>query len=59
MTKSLTNRLHKMTRLYTFKMTSSTLMEEHLDEFNKIILDLSNIDINIDEEDQLIHYLVL
>lgn len=54
MTKSLANRLHKKTRLYKFKMTSGMSMKEHLDEFNKIILDLSNIDISIDDEDQAI-----
>lgn len=50
MTKSLANRLHKKTRLYTFKMPPGISMEEHCDEFNKIILDLGNID----DEDQAI-----
>lgn len=35
-------------------MILGTSMEEILDEFNKIILDLANIDINVDEEDQAI-----
>lgn len=40
--------------LHLYKMTLSTSIEEHLDEFNKIILDLANIDIIIDEEDRSI-----
>lgn len=54
MTKSLSNRPHKNIRLYTFKMVLSVSIEEYLDEFNKIILDLINIDITIDDEDYAI-----
>lgn len=54
MTKSLFNRLHKKTRLYTFKMLPDTSIDEHLNEFNKVILDLVNIHINIDKEDRAI-----
>lgn len=51
MTKSLANRLHKNTRLYTFKMLIGTSIKEYPNEFKKIILDLSNIEIDIDKED--------
>lgn len=51
MTKSLANRLHKKTHIYTFKMSPGTHIEEHLDEFNKIIFNLANIDIKDKEED--------
>ena len=54
MTKSLANQLHKKVKLYTFKMTSSMSIEEHLDHFNKIILDLKNIDIIVSNEDKAI-----
>ncbi|KAL6340066.1 hypothetical protein AAG906_038901 [Vitis piasezkii] len=54
MTKSLANRLHKKIKLYTFKMTSGMSIEEHLDHFNKIILDLENIDIKVSDEDKAI-----
>ena len=52
MTKSLANRLFLKQRLYTFKMPMGRTIEEHLDEFMKVILDLENIDIKIDVEDQ-------
>ena len=54
MTKSLANRLPKKIKLYTFKITSGMAIEEHLDHFNKIILDLENIDITISNEDKAI-----
>lgn len=52
MKKSLTNRLYLKQRLYTLKMKEGTPQHEHLDEFNKIIMDLKNIDIKMDYEDQ-------
>ena len=54
MTKSLANRLHKKIKLYTLKMTPGMSIEEHFDHFNKIILDLENIDIAISDEDKAI-----
>ncbi|GLT72015.1 hypothetical protein SLA2020_439880 [Shorea laevis] len=52
MKKSLTNRLFLKQRLYTLKMEEGTPLGNHLDEFNKILMDLKNIDIQIDDEDQ-------
>lgn len=52
MKKSLTNRLFLKQRLYTLKMEEGTPLGNHLDEFNKIFMDLKNIDIQIDDEDQ-------
>lgn len=50
-TKSLTNRLYLKQRLYTLRMSEGTPIKSHLDELNKIILDLKNIDVKIDDED--------
>ena len=54
MTKSLTNRLYLKKRMYTLQMQEGKPIKDHLDELNKIILDLKNIDVKIDDEDQAI-----
>ncbi|GJU76307.1 retrovirus-related pol polyprotein from transposon TNT 1-94, partial [Tanacetum coccineum] len=52
MTKSLANRLYLKKKLYTYYMSPDTKLGDHIDEFNKLILDLANIDIEIEDEDQ-------
>ncbi|GKA91935.1 hypothetical protein Tco_0813860 [Tanacetum coccineum] len=52
MTKSLANRLYLKKKLYTYYMSLGTKLGDHIDEFNKLILDLANIDIEIEDEDQ-------
>ncbi|GJR28499.1 zinc finger, CCHC-type containing protein [Tanacetum coccineum] len=52
MTKSLTNRLYLKKTLYTYYMSPGTKLGDHIDEFNKLILDLVNIDIEIEDGDQ-------
>ncbi|GJW93337.1 zinc finger, CCHC-type containing protein [Tanacetum coccineum] len=43
MTKSLANKLYLKKKLYTFYMPTGRKISEHIDEFNKIVLDLANI----------------
>ncbi|GKA51264.1 retrovirus-related pol polyprotein from transposon TNT 1-94 [Tanacetum coccineum] len=52
MTKSLANKLYLKNKLFTFYMDSGKKLSEHIDEFNKFIGDLANIDVDIDDEDQ-------
>ncbi|GJV12522.1 retrotransposon protein, putative, ty1-copia subclass [Tanacetum coccineum] len=52
MTKSLANKLYLKKTLFTFYMHSSKKLFEHIDEFNKLIGDLTNIDVDIDDKDQ-------
>ncbi|GKB07493.1 retrovirus-related pol polyprotein from transposon TNT 1-94, partial [Tanacetum coccineum] len=39
-------------KLYTYYTSPGTKLGDHIDEFNKLILDLANIDIEIEDEDQ-------
>jgi len=52
MTKSLTNKLYLKQCLFTLRMKEGTLIKDHSHELNKILMDLKNIDVRIDEEDQ-------
>ncbi|GKB24387.1 retrotransposon protein, putative, ty1-copia subclass [Tanacetum coccineum] len=52
MTKSLANKLYLKKKLFTFYMHSGKKLSEHIDEFKKLIGDLANIDVDIDDEDQ-------
>ncbi|GJV15340.1 retrovirus-related pol polyprotein from transposon TNT 1-94 [Tanacetum coccineum] len=54
MTKSLANRLYLKKKLYKYYMSPGTKLGDHIDEFNKLILDLANIDIKIKDEDQVL-----
>ncbi|KAH9770761.1 hypothetical protein KPL71_012475 [Citrus sinensis] len=50
--KSLAKRLYMKRKLYTFSMKEGTSMKDHLDEFNKLILDLENVNVNLEDEDK-------
>ena len=52
MTKSLVNRLYLKQALYSFKMIEDKVLAEQLNMFNKLIVDLENINVKIDDEDQ-------
>ncbi|GKE22157.1 retrovirus-related pol polyprotein from transposon TNT 1-94, partial [Tanacetum coccineum] len=51
MTKSLANKLYLKKKLYTFYMPAGRKIFEHIDEFNKIVLDLENIEVKFEDED--------
>lgn len=52
MTKSLANRLFMKHRLHSFKMKEDLGLSDQVDEFIKILDDLENLEIKLDEEDK-------
>ena len=50
--KSLAKRLYMKKKLYTFSMKEGTTMKDHLDEFNKLILNLENVNIILEDGDR-------
>lgn len=54
LTKSLTNKLYIKKRFFGFKIDSSKDQEHNLDEFNRILLDLSNIGETMSNENKAI-----
>ena len=54
MTKSLQDRIYLKGKLFGFKMSESKSIAENLDDFNKLILDLADIEIKIDDEDKAV-----
>ncbi|GKC47107.1 zinc finger, CCHC-type containing protein [Tanacetum coccineum] len=52
MIKSLADIMYLKMKLYTYYITPGMKLGDHIDEFNKLILDLENIDIEIEDEDQ-------
>lgn len=52
MTKSLANRLYMKQKLYSFKIDDEKNISEKIDEFIKIMDDLENIEVKLEEEDK-------
>nr|GEW09586.1 retrotransposon protein, putative, Ty1-copia subclass [Tanacetum cinerariifolium] len=51
MTNSLANKLYLKKKLYTFYMSAGRKISKHIDEFNKIVLDLANIEVKFEDEE--------
>ena len=52
--KSLANKLYLKKKLFTLTMDDTKELRKHLDDFNRIVLDLNNIGVKLEEEDQAI-----
>ncbi|KAK2436726.1 hypothetical protein QL285_021698 [Trifolium repens] len=59
MTKSMTHKQFLKQKLYFYRMVESKSITEQLEELNKIIDDLANIDVNLEDEDKALHLLCM
>ncbi|KAL3751810.1 hypothetical protein ACJRO7_012617 [Eucalyptus globulus] len=50
--KGLNNRLYMLKRMFQFRYTEGTSIRSHLDEFNKLMMDLKNVGKILDDEEQ-------
>ncbi|GKD01283.1 hypothetical protein Tco_1171557 [Tanacetum coccineum] len=51
MIKSLVNKFYSKKKLYTFYMPGGRKIFEHINEFNKIVRDLANIEVKLESKD--------
>ena len=59
MKKSMKNKLYLKKKLFRFDYKEGISMVKHFDDFNKIITDLLNLDVKIDDEDKALLLLIL
>jgi len=50
--KSIESRLQLTRRLYRFQMKKGLSIDEHMNSYTKLLTDLINVDVKIDEEDK-------
>ena len=54
LTKSVENRLHLKRRLYRFQLKKGTLIRDHMNTYTKLLTDLANVDVIIEDEDKVL-----
>lgn len=54
LTKSLQDRIYLKSKLFGYKMNDTKSIRDNVDDFNRLLLDLENIGIKIDDEDKAI-----
>ena len=52
LTKSIENRLHLKKSFYQFKMKRGVSIREHVNNFTKLLSDMANVDIMVEDEDK-------
>ena len=57
MTKSINNRLYLKHQLYTLQMKECVPIKDRLDGFNRVILDLQNIKLKVEDKNQTLNLL--
>ena len=57
LTKSVESRLQLKSKLYRFQMKKGSTVNEHIYRYTKLLIDLVNVDVMIDEEDKAIIFL--
>ena len=57
MTKTLPNRIYLKQRFYGFKMDEAKSIDDNIDEFTKLMVDLESLEVTIDDEDHAIFLL--
>ena len=55
MKKSIENRLYLKKRIFRLKYKKGTFMSDHLNSFNKMIVDLKILIVEINDEDKALH----
>jgi len=55
MKKSIENRLYLTKRIFHLKYKKGTFMNDHLNNFNKMIVDLKILNVEINDEDKALH----
>ena len=58
MTKILTNQIYLKSKLFTCKMEEGTSIREYINRFDRIISDLKDIDVTVEDEDQALMLLL-
>ena len=54
MVKSLSNRIYLKQKFFGFKMHEGKSIDENIDEFTKLVLDLESLGVRIEDEDQAV-----
>ena len=54
LTKSIESRLQLKKRLYRFQMMIGLSIDEHMNSYIKLLTDLANMDVKIEEEDRAV-----
>ena len=54
LTKSIESRLHLKRKLYRFQLKRVFFISEHMNNYIKLLADLINVDVEIEEEDKVV-----